>query len=572
MPKKVKKRSRPVAATSDELFHLTGLRTGTTRASSLENCMEELESSFAPASPNLSEQDTRKKTKSKAEDEDASCEGTNTNKLWDPDLVLDARWPTASQAEASRITNWNTAFQRWISQGTYTAGLLPSFDVELARHFQVKELSSFLLKSCSSLKMPSFERWLLDSKLEENRKKRQTPKSKGFSSLTDFATLDPILSGTVTIDFESSQRLIAEMVEASEVSTDEAKTIVQELCRRTFQTAVPQVHADSRRCADQTPLKKDRIDIERRDSSISLIYHKKRWKKPFCVKLNLMHYEKLRGMFLRVHSIDDFRIKWKEIDGKQTKATHAFHLLLMVLVLRYSSLSGGQLLNDLRGGGMQGAIHGEVFGVLRETFSDCNLMECFASPFNAYLPYFQSAFPNDIDWHFGSTGDFLDDDVESFVTEGCLEANPPFSPGLMDAMVDRIEQSLFHSDAQKKALTVVIIVPTADTTGEESTTSMPVAKRCALSSFGRMTSSVSCQLHIVLSAREHGYVEGAQHLRPTRYKDSSYDTSVIVLQSLLARKQELNKEDFENKIRTAFKSRHTEELQQRRQEGARKKV
>ena len=37
--------------------------------------------------------------------------------------------------------------------------------------------------------------------------------------------------------------------------------------------------------------------------------------------------------------------------------THAFHAALFAIIIRYSTLAGGQQLNVLRGGGMQGAIH-----------------------------------------------------------------------------------------------------------------------------------------------------------------------------------------------------------------------
>jgi len=43
---------------------------------------------------------------------------------------------------------------------------VPNIRVELARHLHTQNLSKFLLGG-SSLRMPSFERWLLDSKLEE---------------------------------------------------------------------------------------------------------------------------------------------------------------------------------------------------------------------------------------------------------------------------------------------------------------------------------------------------------------------------------------------------------------------
>ena len=65
----------------------------------------------------------------------------------------------------------------------------------------------------------------------------------------------------------------------------------------------------------------------------------------------------------------------------------------------------------------------------------------------------------------------------------------------------------------------------------------------------------------MLPAREHGYVEGGQHLRPTRFKESQFRTSVIVL------RREWTGADtdaFEREMRRAFASRHEAEVQQRR--------
>jgi len=44
---------------------------------------------------------------------------------------------------------------------------IPNIRIELARHLQTQTLSTYLLQSCPGLRMPTFERWLLDSKLEE---------------------------------------------------------------------------------------------------------------------------------------------------------------------------------------------------------------------------------------------------------------------------------------------------------------------------------------------------------------------------------------------------------------------
>ena len=50
---------------------------------------------------------------------------------------------------------------------------IPNARIELARHLQTQSLSSFVLESCPGLRMPTFERWLLDSKLEETERFEQ---------------------------------------------------------------------------------------------------------------------------------------------------------------------------------------------------------------------------------------------------------------------------------------------------------------------------------------------------------------------------------------------------------------
>lgn len=346
---------------------------------------------------------------------------------------------------------------------------------------------------------------------------------------------------------------------------------------------------------DHTSFPSDHSTTTSRSEYYTLVYHRdKKWKKPFFIKMNALHYEKLKYMFLAVHNNHSNMCSKDKVQfvqpstGVQTKALHAFHLIVMVLMLRYSALSGGQLLLDLRGGGMQGAIHGEVFHVLHEFFgsssSDKNkipLIECFGSPFNAYLSSsFGSAFADDLDWHFGSFGNFL----ETTITEGCCEANPPFAPGIMTALANRIEFNINQANVRNKALTFVVIVPSGEESvqgHEESSTVLDsndiesketiVAAAAAAKRFGsialrQMINSSHCRLHIVLHAKEHGYVEGSQHMRPTRFKESLYDTSVVILQSTKAAEQELDQQLFVPKLRSSFASRHREETDARRKQ------
>jgi len=86
----------------------------------------------------------------------------------------------------------------------------------------------------------------------------------------------------------------------------------------------------------------------------------------------------------------------------------------------------------------------------------------------------------------------------------------------------------------------------------------------ALSSFHRLIDSPHCISHIILSAREHGYIEGSQHLRPTKFKESQYSTSVIVMRSMKGDSIDWDAQSFEKDVRKAFASRHSKEIEMRR--------
>jgi phosphorylated CTD-interacting factor 1 len=405
---------------------------------------------------------------------------------------------------------------------------------------------------------------LIDSKVEESTY------NYGISARTD-----PILNPNVTIQYTSSQRLMDEICEISNkksqtttapsssiIKRNDAKKIVHDLCRRT-NIAVQEIYQQQLLLLNQTsspPIKKgDRIELEGHPPVYTLVYHRhKKWKKPYCIKINATHYNKLYNMFVHVHGND---LQFKENgNNKLTMTTHIFHYIVMVLLLRYSSLSGGQLIFDLRGGGMQGAVHDSVFDTLHhDLFPHDTMIEGFGSPLNVYLSSFYSAFAYDIDWHFGSRGSFLHEPI----CEGCCEVNPPFAPGIMNAMADRIVNNISLANERNRIVTFIVIVPHG---GNENDVHRAAAKRYGSQSLQQMIGSEHCTHHFILKAKEHGYIEGAQHLRPTRYKESLYDTSIIVLQSIIAQeKREIDKDTFEDKIRIAFASRHRHEVESRKE-------
>lgn len=491
--------------------------------------------------------------------------------------------------------------------------------VELLRHKLMGELSSYLLDQVKGLRMPTFERWLIDTKLEEREKRKA-----GFNKLPPF---DSVIPSAAEMDDGSTQRLIREICDFLSSSSskynekdedEQAEKICVELCRRSTEAAMEVHRMEMRLSTTGTALSfatkgrggkrgkkkrkgkpnKERINLEKGvDGTYALVYKRRLAKKDrkakqqsgeddsgedsedednkneratksssasrsFVVKINSSHYNKLRSMFDAIYPIQN------------PSTTHTFHHLVFTLLLRYSSLAGGHLLGTLIGGGMQGSINEKAFAFLGEFCASIGHQlagECFASPLNANLGVgmYRSGFFRDIDKHFGSIGDFFQWKSSTIGKNNNLwyEANPPFAPGLMREMVVKLIEHLEAADELRSALSFVIIVPACDD-ADAADGDVPGARQFAAASFNAMLQSEYHSHHILLGSGDHGYVEGAQHLRPTRFKTSMYDTSVILLQSKQARKDMKSggnwRSRFEKGIRAAFQSGHERETLDRK--------
>jgi phosphorylated CTD-interacting factor 1 len=656
--KSQKKRKLNSSSSKNSLLHdvsqfanLTGFETTTTTTtqhhsqsskdnnrSSIDDCMMEMMEMGQTQQQQQNQLKSVTTTTQRQAVRDGTSSTTKSKSVLPPPCWIERPFMTTND-----IRTWHQDFIRWADSGQYTPGLLPNVDEELARNFKVKDLSAMLLKTGKDLRMPIFERWLLDSKYEECTS----------ISNTRGQTTDPVLPSKASPKSAASKRLINELITSSSSShknsadvpsSEQAEQTVAELCR-SCNVACQELMSQSERYQRQSSLRKgDRIELETTKqrhqrigaaddddddddddkSTVTILYTRKKWKKPFCFRINADSLEKLRQRFYHVHneamnssSSSKYVMAHGSTDAaaSATPITTPFHqkhkdlaersflVLVVAMLLRYSALSGGQLLDDLRGGGMQGAIHSAIFDVLQQHLSSPSSsasfishahrcwLEGFASPFNATLERFGSAFP-DLDWHFGSVGNFFSFAFASTsnihgsknggsraqgVEEYC-EANPPFSPGLMEGMAGHMMDRLEVAKANGSRLTFVVIVPTVKgwtkskskmTKRESDFTegSSSIVQEAASSSFRAMVESVFCTQHIRLCAREHGYVEGSQHLRPTQYKQSSYNTSVIILQSPeagAAAEKQCNRHDMEKDIRTAFASRHEVELQKRK--------
>ncbi|GFH48598.1 hypothetical protein CTEN210_05074 [Chaetoceros tenuissimus] len=218
-------------------------------------------------------------------------------------------------------------------------------------------------------------------------------------------------------------------------------------------------------------------------SAYSLDGNEKKFVKPY-MTINKQHYDKLVELHLRATNSTQ-----EEVDEK-----------IFCILCRYEGIKGV---------GSQCALPGAVFESLEKYLG--NTIECFASPLNCRFQNYYSAFPA-LEQHFGSLGSFFSS--YSDIKYGSFEANPPFVPEIMTFMEEAIHSLL--EDKSKGPLSFLIIVP--DWGGTNST-----AEVCMNSKFNRASTCIS--------ASQHVFADGAQHRVSERWRPSSWDTAVILLQN-----------------------------------------
>ncbi|CEG36430.1 Phosphorylated CTD interacting factor 1, WW domain [Plasmopara halstedii] len=237
------------------------------------------------------------------------------------------------------------------------------------------------------------------------------------------------------------------------------------------------------------------------------------------VKISAIHFAKMRELYARKHGLDN-----GDGSSMSLKNQRHFATALFCLLLRYDSLDGG---------GFQAALNEECFDVLLEEF-DCK-MECFASPLNCRYSRFCSAFL-DTDFAFGSVGSFFDFSPRS----GCFEANPPFIPKVIKRMADHMAELL---TAANGPLTFIVIIPSWQKT----------------EGWQQLNASRYNQRHVLIPQKQHGFCEGKQQLRKTRWRIASFDTSIFFLQNSKACNQWPVTDQKLKLLKQAFKSKQADE-------------
>ena len=374
--------------------------------------------------------------------------------LWDPDTTLPPKWRAMAERRSEA--------------GSRDSGAVAAPDpaAEVRRHRRVGRLAEAFSRLCKgrlgNKTFSHFEQWLFSRALH----------SGGGGA-------DPVVppGGASTLhDPELHRKLClagAEEVEASEVCEQMGL-----LCREIDLERSASVSGQP--AAGPGVVRASEFEAGRSGAKIKIKLGGAK------TEVNKAHWEKLQVLY-RVHAGDA---------GLQGFEEDAFSLLM-----RYNAAAGA----TYKGGGMQAALRGECFDVLRDDFGV--RMECFASPMNCRFPQFCSAFL-DTDRRFGSLGSFF----EFRPKWGSYEANPPFDPDFVRRMVEHMEELL---GASERSLSFVVVFP-----------HWP-EKDC----WRRVHTSRFNRRHHVIDKFAHGYFEGSQHNRSNRYRTANFDSSCFFLQN-----------------------------------------
>lgn len=219
--------------------------------------------------------------------------------------------------------------------------------------------------------------------------------------------------------------------------------------------------------------------------------------------------------------------KFQELKGRYIGIQNMLEDLSAMLI-RYSILMEPSKEASFAGVNLHAAIPPSLFRTLT-TDGIKVTTECFASPLNATLKYYMSAFP-DTDMVFGSIGSFfvynfsnggLPDRVSSTTIssenapKGSYEANPPFTESMIQSMINRVESLLTQADTKGTPLSFFIIVP--DWT---------------LSSVDQIKKSKWKRFELFMPESSHSYIAGQQHLLPSQSSFvASFKTYISILQS-----------------------------------------
>lgn len=263
------------------------------------------------------------------------------------------------------------------------------------------------------------------------------------------------------------------------------------------------------------------------------------------------------GLRLEVHELHFGRLerRWRaeqgipEARGLSGDGKRDFLRAAFCMLARYAAAGGAS-----KGGcADQAACPNAVFDCLRAMGCEG---ECFASPVNARLPRYCSAF-HDVDACFGSAGDYT---ALDFSKGGHFEANPPFVAAVVEDMFSTFTKELARADEYDVPLSFTVVLPAwQDAAHGEASEAAQERGRV----LREMRASAYCAAELRLEANEHCYTIGAQHSsgRPralaggtwlAELRPAASATMVLWLQSAAGRRKWPITEDATERLRRAF--------------------
>jgi hypothetical protein len=251
------------------------------------------------------------------------------------------------------------------------------------------------------------------------------------------------------------------------------------------------------------------------------------------VEVRAEHLEKLRYLYDHHHrgsqgsnaSSASSNESYESYESYESR----FHLCAFACIARVVSSQGGSY---RIAGGHHAALPAAVFDVLRYGSLQVEA-EVFASPLNCRYTTFCSAF-RDVDKDFGSLGSFF----EFSPRDGSFEVNPPFETALVSRVAARLERNLRAAEKRSDALSFVVIVPYWP--NREAWEALK-------------NSAFRVEEPLIVPAGEHGYFDGAQHWKRSRFKPATCDTSVYYLQTTRGRARYPPTEETIEALREAFR-------------------
>ena len=193
------------------------------------------------------------------------------------------------------------------------------------------------------------------------------------------------------------------------------------------------------------------------------------------------------------------------------------------MLMRYYSLTGAAGPDVAqRESGWHGSVPGPVLDAMQ--LHGGVTAECFASPLNATMATYFSAFP-DTDSYFGSCGSFF----SVVPATGSYEANPPFDVTVATLMAQAMVSALSLAKDSPEPLSFFVVMPFSD-----KNKTLPSTEAVMAAFHTNRDPAATILTEYTIAATHAPYVDGYQQCQPDAYFLTHLDTRLFLLQNKAA--------------------------------------